>query len=811
MLLLLRDLRFAIRKFWRAPGLTLAAIVTLALGIGVNTAIFSLIDGAWMRPLDIADPSHLLVVQSVKQHAAADSDRETGSSYAEFEDLRQRVPAFSDVIAASGRGIVIEQGDDLKILMGRMVSENYFDFMGARAQLGRLPSQQEMLHAETPVMMLSYAAWKGVFAGNPAVVGTTVKMNHGFAHIIGVLPQGFHGTDRMIDPQAYFSHSGWVLWDPDEQKSPRTIREFNLYARLRPGATLDQARQQLSAAGLQLAAAYPESNNGRTFTAEWEPRTVEGGIKMLSAMLQTIALAVLLIACTNIANLLLALGDSRRHEIATRVALGASRAQLLRQLVTEYCLLATVSIAGAVFLAQRLIDSVPLLIPDLGFPLGIDLRIDHRVLAFTIAAGLLSVLLCGLIPAIRSSQVSPLEAARQRVAPTGRLRMPVRKILVVAQLSVSMAFMMATALLVRTLINMEAIDLGFNRAQNALLLNVGVNGSRPGQQSIYQALTDRMRALPGVRDASVARVVPFSLNGGGATQTVLAPGEVPSPTAGTPVWFNVVDDAYFRVIGIPLMRGRSFDSRDTAAGQRVAILNQTLAKKLFGSEDVAGRHIRLGNDKPVDVEIVGVARDSRYNRMNETPQPYLYLPFTQNPWGEVTIIVSTAGNPGALVNAARKAVRQVDPMSLILSTETLTDHVRLSTYLNRMIAGLTASLGLLALLLTAVGLYGVTAYSVSRRTREIGIRVAVGAQRSTIFVGVLRDGLKLALAGLVIGAGLAILAGRAMSSMLYGVSALDPLAFVAVSALLLAVSFGALAAPARRALRVDPIEALREE
>ena len=811
MLSILRDLRFALRKFLRTPGPILAAIVTLALGIGANTAIFSLVDGVWLRPLDIADPSHLLVIQSVKEHASADSERDTGSSFPEYQDLRQRVPAFSDVAATSGRGVVIDQGDGLKLLMARVVSENYFDFMGAHAQLGRLPSQQEMLHAETPVMVLGYAAWKSVFAGNPAVVGSTIKLNHGTAHIVGVLPQGSRGTDRMIDPQVYVSRSGWVTWDPDEANSPRTIREFDLYARLRPGATLDQAREQLRSAGLQFAAAWPESNHGRTFTVQWETETIERGIKVLSSLLLAIALAVLLIACTNIANLLLALNDARRHEIATRVALGASRAKLLRQLITEYCLLAAFGIAGAVFLAQRLIALIPALIPDIGYPIGFDFRIDLRVLAFTVAAGLLSVLLCGLIPAIRSSQVSPLEAARARVAPTGRLRMPMRKILVVTQLSVSMALMMATALLVRTLVHIESMDLGFNRAQNALLVEVAVSGQGPQRQAIYQALADRMRALPGVRDASVARVVPFPLNGGGATKVVLAPGETPSPTAGTQVWFNVVDNAYFHVIGVPIMRGRAFDSRDTAAGQQVAIINQTLAKKLFGTEDAVGQHMRLGNDKPVDVEIVGVAHDGRYNGVTETPQPYLFLPFTQNPWSEVIVIVSTAGNPGALVNAARKAIREVDPSTLIMSTETLTDHMRLATYPNRMAAWLTAALGALALLLTAVGLYGVTAYAVSRRTREIGIRVAVGALRGTIFLGVLRDGLKLALAGLVVGAGLAILLGRAMSSMLYGVSALDPLAFVAVSLLLLAVSFAALAAPARRALRINPIEALREE
>ncbi|HTW79759.1 MAG TPA: ABC transporter permease [Terracidiphilus sp.] len=812
MLLFLRDIRFGLRKFLHAPGLTLAAVVTLTLGIGANTAIFSLVDGVWLRPLQIADPSHLIVVQSVKEHATAESESgDTGSSFREFEDLRQRVPAFSDVAATSGRGVVIDQGDGLKLLMARVVSENYFDFMGAHAWLGRLPSRQEMLHAETPVMMLGYSAWKSVFAGNPAVVGSTVKVSHGFVHIVGVLAPGFRGTDRMIDPQVYVSRAGWVAWDPDAQNSPRTIRDFDLYARLRPGATLSQAREQLSAAGLQLAAAYPEANNGRTFSAQWESDSVDRQIKLLSTLLLGIALAVLLIACTNIVNLLLALGDARRHEISTRVALGASRAQLLRQLVTEYCLLAVVSIAGAVFLGNRLIALVPRLIPDIGFPIGFDLRIDIRVLSFTIAAGLLSVLLCGLLPAILSSHVSPLEAARARLAPTGRLKMPVRKIFVVTQLSVSMALLVATALLVRTLIHVEAMDLGFKRAQNALLVNIAVDRQGPQQQILYGELAARMKALPGVNDASVARVVPLPENGGGATQTVLAPGETPSPTAGTRVWFNIVDDAYFRVMGVSLMRGRTFDSRDTSAGQRVAILNQTLAKKLFGTEEAVGRHIRLGNDKPVDVEIVGVARDGRYSDVTETPQPFLYLPFTQNQWSEVIVIVTTAGNPAALVNAARRAVREVDSKTLIMSTEALTDHMQLATYSNRMAAWLTASLGLLALLLTAVGLYGVTAYSVTRRTREIGIRVAVGAQRSTIFMDVLRDGLKLALAGLVFGAALAVFLGRAMSSMLYQVSALDPLAFVTVSALLLAVSFIALAAPARRALRVDPIQALRDE
>lgn len=811
MLQFVRDIRFAFRKFMRAPGLSLAAVVTLALGIGANTAIFSLVDGIWLRPLQITDPSHLVAIQSLKMKAAADSERESGSSYAEFRDMRERVPAFSDVAAVSGRGVVVDRGDGLKLLVARVVSENYFDVMGARVALGRLPSQSEMLSAETPVMVLGYGAWKSVFAGDPTVVGATVKLSHGAARVVGVLAPGFRGTDRIIDPQVYVSQSGWTTWDPDERNTPRTIREFDLYARLRPGATLDQAREQLRTAGAQLATLYPEASAGRTFAAKWEPEAGDSRMKILSLLLLAVAGAVLLIACTNILNLMLALNDARRREIAMRAALGASRVQLLRQLLTEYCVLAAAGIGGAIVLAQQLIALVPALIPDIGYPLGFDFRIDWRVLTFTAVAGLVSVLFCGLVPGIASSKVSALEAARMRFTPGGRLKMPARKIFVVAQLAVSMALLMATGLLVRTLIHIETMDMGFNQAQNAVLLDVAVSQDGPRRLAEYQALADRVRALPGVRDASVARVVPFPDNGGGATKVVLAQGEVPSATVGTSVWFNLVDDAYFRTIGVPLMRGRAFGSQDGSDSTHVAIVNQTLAKKLFGSEDAVGRHFRIGRDHPVDTEIVGVARDGKYGDVTESQQPYLYLPLAQNSWSEVVVIGTTSGNPDALLPVARKAVREVDPNILVMSAQTLSDHMRFATYLNRMGAWLTAALGGLALLLTAVGLYGVTAYSVSRRTQEIGIRMALGARRATVFTSILRDGFKLDLVGLALGTGLAFLIGRTMSGVLYDVKGLDPIALTVSVALVILVSAVALAAPARRAMRLDPADALREE
>ncbi|MGA9427232.1 MAG: ADOP family duplicated permease, partial [Terracidiphilus sp.] len=768
-------------------------------------------DGVWLRPLQISDPAHLVAIQSLKAKADADSERDSGSSYAEFRDVRERAQAFSDVIAVSGRGVVVDRGDGLKLLLARVVSENYFEVLGARAALGRLPSQDEMLHAETPVMVLGYGAWKSVFAGDPAVVGSTVKLSHGVGHIMGVLAPGFRGTDRMLDPQVYVSQAGWVTWDPDERNTPRTIREFDLYARLRPGATLEQARGQLETAAAQLGTSYPQSNAGRTFTAQWEPEAGDPRIKTLSLLLLAVAGAVLLIACTNILNLMLALNDGRRREIAMRVALGASRAQMLRQLLTEYCVLAAAGIGGAILLAQRIIVLVPALMPDTGYPVGFDFRIDWRAMAFTAAAGLVSVLFCGLAAGLASSRVSALEATRTRFMPTGRLKMPARKIFVVAQLAMSMGLLMATGLLVRTLIHIESMDMGFNQAQNAVLLDVAVSQDGPRRAAEFQALADRLGSLPGVQDASVARVVPFPDNGGGASKVVLAPEEVATATAGTAVWFNLVDDAYFRTVGVPLMRGRTFDRQDQSGSARVAIVNQTLAKKLFGSDDVVGRHFRVGREEPVDTEVVGVAQDGKYGDVTESPQPYLYLPLDQNGWSEVMVIGTTSGNPDALLPAARRAVREVDPNILVMSAQTLSDHIRLHTYMNRIAAWLTASLGGLALLLTAVGLYGVTAYSVSRRTQEIGIRMALGARRTTVFSAVLREGLRLDLIGLALGAALAFLIGRAMSGVLYGVTEFDPIAFAGSVGLVVVVSVAALAAPARRAMRLDPADALREE
>lgn len=810
MIHLIQDIRFAFRRFRRVPGPFLAAVVTLALGIGANTAIFSLVDGFSLRPLQISDPAHLVWIESVKNHAAADADRDVTSSYAEFQDVREDVPAFADVAAVDRRGVALETGEGLQLLLAEVVSDNYFTFIGTQPELGRLPDENELHRIQAPVIVLSHATWKRVFGGNPGVIGQTFKVKGGSATVMAVMPAGFRGTERLIDPQVYVPRSSWAIWSPDERETARSFREFELYARLRPGASLDQAKAQLQGLGAELASQYPQANSGRSFHADWQAKA-DSGLAVIGMMVLGIAGCVLLIACANVASLLLAVNDSRRKEIAMRTALGASRWILLRQLITEFALLAAFGVAGALGLARGVVALVPALMPDVGFPLGFDFRIDVRVLAFAVAAGVVSVLVSGLLPALATTRTSPLEAIRSQTFQGGKLKMTTRKVFVVVEVAVSMALLMATGLLLRTLIHIETMNMGFNSSQNAVLMSIALDQHGPRLQAQTDALVTRMKALPGAKDASIARVVPFPDSLGGATKIVLLPGELPSETAGFPVWFNSLDEGYFRVMGVPMLRGRTFAGQDSATSQRVAILNQTLAKKVFGTEDVVGRHLRLGRQKPVDVEIVGVAYDGKYADVTETPQPYIYLPMTQDEQPEVTLIVTTKGDPRALLPAAGKVLREVRPDIVILTTQTLTDHMRLGTYMNRMEAWLSASLGALALLLTAVGLFGVTAYTVSRRTHEIGIRVALGALRGTVFTSVLKDGLKLALAGMALGTGLAVVLGRAMSSLLYGVKPLDPVTLLGVVSVVLATSVAALVAPARRALRINPVEALREE
>ena len=807
---LLQDIWFGLRKFRQSPGLVIAALVTLALGIGVNVAIFSLADSICMRPLDIADPSHLVAVESVKMKQVAAGDDRSGSSYTEYTDIRNQVPAFSGLAATSNRGLVLKTPSGLQLLLTRVVSDNYFQIIGVQPELGRVPTEQDARSAMSASIVLTHRTWLDFFGGDRNVIGRSVNVSGTSAVVEAVLPARFRGTDRFIEPQCYVQESSWIIWNPSERTPNRSAdRDFSLYGRLAVGATMEQARSQLKAVAGRLAIDYPQSSAGRDLTTEWS--SVDRRLQMLCALFLALAGAVLFIACANIANLLLALNDSRRREMAMRITLGATRSRLFRQLLTEYGVLAAIAVAAALSLAQWLVGMLPGLLPNTGFPIGPDLRIDHRVLAFTACITLFSALFCGVAPGMAVTRGSPLDAMRPPGSLAAKLKMPVRKLFIVFQVAVSMVLLVASGLLVRTLLGIENQDFGFDRTQNAVLFSIEVDQPMPRRLTALTDLTNRMKALPGVTGASVARVTPFALSGGGATRVVLSPGEVPSPTAGTPVAFNQVDESYLGLMGVRLLQGRGIDRRDTPESPRVVVVNLTLARKLFGESSALGRHIRIGRDRPIDLEIVGIAQNGKYNGVTETAQPYLYLPVTQDSWAEGTLIVTTRGDPNALLPVARKAIRELDPSILIMLGITLKDHMRIATFANIMEANITACLGSLALLLSAVGLFGVISYTVSRRTHEIGIRMALGASRRNVFRQVLVDGLKLVFIGSFAGMGLAVGVGWAMRSLLYGVKPADPLTLACAVALTLAIALAALIGPARRALRIEPLDALREE
>lgn len=807
MNLLMQDIWFAIRRFRRSPGLIIAAIVTLALGVGVNTAIFSIADAICLRPLQIADPSHLIAITSVKRTGTADAIDE--SSLPEYQDILRQVPAFSGVVASSRRGVLLRTPDGLQHLLTYFVSDNYFQVMGAEAELGRLPRPQEVRSEQTTTIILGHRAWVDFFGADSSVIGRTVNVNGTAATVVAVLPASFRGTERLIDPQCYVQASNWVASHPGYSSSDRLDREFSIFGRLAPSATMDQARLQLQTLSRQLAVEYPKANAGRDLVAQWN--STNPVLQKFAALFLLLALSVLLIACANIANLLLALNDSRKREMAMRIALGATRFRLLRQLATEFVILATIAIAGALGLARWIVAIAPNLMPNLGFPLGFDFRIDHRVLAFAACITVLSVLLCAVIPGLATTRSSPLIAMRPQESAGGELRIPARKLFIIAQVAVSMSLLVASGLLVRTLFRIETVDLGFNRAQNEILLSINVNQPALQRSLTFASLIDRMKALPGVTGASMARVVPFAGSGGGVTKFVFAPGEVASPTAGTSVLVNQVDEAYFRVMGIGILQGRAIGGLDTTGSERVVVINRALARRLFGDGPAVGQYIRIDRDKPIDVEIVGIAQDGKYNDVTESSQPYLYLPLTQDSRSDTTLIVTTVTDPAVLLPAARRAIHEMDSSIVITSGVTMKDQIRLATYFNRMEADAATGLGGLAMLLTAVGLFGVISFMVSRRTHEIGIRMALGADRGRVFRQVFNDGLKLVLIGVACGMGLAALLGQAMSSLLFGVNPFDPAAVAGAVAVMAAISCLALIGPARRALGIQPLDALREE
>ncbi|HET6853740.1 MAG TPA: ABC transporter permease [Pyrinomonadaceae bacterium] len=805
---ILQDLRYGVRMIAKAPGFTVLAMLALALGICANTTIFSLINGALLRPLTgVRDPERLVSVYT--------SDYSSGlygaSSYPDYIDFRDQSGVF-DGLAASDQTVLTATGEtEAERLRGAVVTANYFDVLGVNAQLGRT-----LQPSDDQAVVISDGLWQRRFNSDPAVVGQTLRLNTKPYTIVGVTDRTFQGLKLGLPPEFWLP----LTETSDIAKSDRGDREVELIGRLKPGVTVEQAQTQLTTVAARLAQAYPETNLG-TLARPKEPRPVtvlrqsrvepqaQVGIRRVLLLLFAVVGLVLLIACANVANLLLARASARRREIAVRLAVGASRGRLVQQLLTESLLLALLGGAAGLLATLWTASMIPGFFPE-NETKGLDLSLDWRVLVFTLGVTLITGMLFGLAPALQASRQNLVPSLKDE-SPHGQhlRRLGLRDALVISQLALSLVLLIGAALFVRSLQRAISFDPGF-AAQNLLIASMETRGASLNKQqgqAFYQETVERIGSLPGVKSVSLTRIAPIS--GGGQRRGIQLEGYQPQPNEDTELNTNVIGLNYFNTMGIPLVAGRDFTAQDREGSPLVVIVNEELARRYYGGNAV-GKRLRTGSDSPFR-EIIGVARTASYRNLREQPLPFIYIPLGQEYQSGMTLMVRTAGDPTALVGPLRNEMRALNKDVSVFSVQTMAQRIGAQLAADRMIAVLLSIFGGGALLLAAIGIYGVIGYSVAQRTHEIGIRIALGAEQRDILKLIVGPGMVLIAIGAGIGLGLAFLATRVLKSLLFGVSATDPLTFTVVVILLVAVALLACYVPARRATKVDPLEALRYE
>jgi predicted permease len=811
----LHDIRYAIRMLRKAPGATTVAIASLALGIAINTTVFGWVRGILLNPLPgVADPDRVVTIETI-----APSGTMIDSSFADYQTFRDQATLLSGAIAFKERPVGIGTDRSAERAWAMMVTGNYFDVLGVKPALGRFfeAAEQSDTPDAHPVAVLGYAMWQARFSGDPAVVGRTVFLNKQPYSIIGVAPDGFFGTitGLRFDLFVPLTMQASLTGASPGWRTNRRNRPLYLFARLKPGVTIEQAQTEITRIAATAAAELPDSNLGisaRLLPATRARRGAQHDLGPLLQILFAVGVIVLLIVCANVANLQFARATARGRELAVRLGLGASRGTIVRQLFTEGVVLGAVSCAFGVLASAWLIDSLRLLLPFSEYPLVLPAAIGGRELLFAVAASMIASLLFALAPALRSAAaggtVTAMNAGRQTEAPhTSR----VGAALVVGQVALTMAALAGAGLLLRSFDNARRADPGFN-ARNVLLAGLNLSTAGYNRADALQYL-DRVAAavqpLPGVRQVAFSEDVPLGFNGG-AWEDLSIDGYVPRPSESMKIYRNLVGPGYFDLMGIRLMAGRDFTDLDTRETAFVAIVNQTFARRYFGSAVAVGRRF-TGWGRPIT--IVGIVADSKYHALSEPAEPYLYMPLRQlfTASTGVALHVRTAGAPLALAPAVRDAMRDLDPAVPTDLVTTLAAYTSAAYYAQRLAASLLTVLGSMALILSAIGLYSLMAYGVARRRREIGVRIALGATGSSILGLVMGRGLALVAAGIVGGTVLALTAARALSSLLFGVGPMDAAALAGAIGLLTAIACLASYLPARAAARVDPIQALRAD
>jgi predicted permease len=832
---LAQDVRYGLRTLRRAPGYTAAAVLTLALGVGANSAIFSLVNASLLQRLPVREVDRLVFVQPGSAGSAF--------SYPEYAELRDHQTALDSLVAWGGIVASLNSDGQTDLVSGVIVTGNFFPMLGVGPAVGRLlgPNDDEAPGAH-PVAVISHGLWQRRFGGRPDIAGHEALLNGHRFTVVGVTPAGFTGGPPWVSRDLFVpmmmqavmrppraGYSGEM--DPDLLRN-RGNRWLMLLGRLKPGATAEQAQTALTPLFASLAQAAQPGRPPRPIVVA----PVAGGdpvqraqMVSVAALLLSVVGAVLLLACANVANLSLSRAAARGREIAIRLAIGASGGRLVRQLLTESVLVALagglLGLALAFWTVASLRASPP---PPGALPLAVDFAIDARVLAFTLAVSVVAGVLFGLAPALGAARTALVPALKEGMAGADRRwrRVDLRSALVVGQVALSLSLLVAAGLFLRSLHRIQAVHPGFD-AERLLSAPLQINllrYTRDQGREFYRRVTEDVEALPGVEAAGVARVAVLSGGGrvsslhiegrAGADDQFRSEGGGVTATGTDTVSTNVVDPGYLDTLGIALLAGRGFGDEDGEKTPVVAIVNQAFERVHFpeGSHrDVLHRRISLSGPRGPWLEVVGIVRDSKYRMLTEPSTPIAYVPLAQNHETGMVLYVRTSGDPAGLVAAVRGAVQSLEPNLPLPDVRPLTDSIGGSLYAARMGALLLGVFGGLALVLSAIGVYGVMAFSVSRRTREIGVRMALGAHRSTVLRLVLLDGMRLVLAGTVLGLAGALGAGRWLQSFLYGVSGLDAVTFASVPVILGAVALVACLVPARRAAKVDPLVALRSE
>ena len=817
-----QDIRYGCRMLAANPGFTLVAVISLALGIGANTAAFSWADALLLRPLTVARPGEVVTVGSTM---SVEGFSRVGASYREYIDIRDRSTSFDGLVAYTDMtsGLAATREAVPKLTLGLIVTGNFFSVMGVEPELGRnFRPEEDEVPGRDAVVILSHSLWQQHFGSDPSVLGRRVQLSGTEFTVVGVAPETFTGMNQFVRSDFYVPLMMWPRLASDPKARPledRSIRSLTLKGRLKSDVSLARAQTELSVIGKDLERAYPETNRNRGMVVQTElQRRIAQSPPdaTLIAMLTTLAAAVLFVACANVAGLLTSRAPARAREMAMRVAVGAKRGRLITQLLTESLLIA---LAGGVlglavgYGGIRLFQLVQ--IPT-DLPIALTFQLDRRALLFSLGVAVLSAILFGLAPAIQTSRTDLAMVLKTGEAMVGRRRRWGRSLLVGGQVAVAVVLLVLATFMYRGFQEQMTSGPGY-RTDHLLMMSFDpslVRYSDDETRRFFLRLAEEARTVPGVKSVALASSVPMATDALNASNVIPEGHQLPVGRENLTLFSALVDENYFDTMGIPIVRGRGFREEDSVDAPRVAVVNEQYVQHYSPNHDPIGKRFQLSErDELTWIEIVGVAKTTKYLWLGEPPTEFVYLPYRQNPRSQMVLLTESAGDPASLVAPIRSVVQGLDRTQPIFNVRTMEDFYQMRTItIFNVIIGIVGAMGLMGLGLAIVGLYGLVAYATSRRTREIGIRMAIGAGRTSVLRMVLRQGLVLAVVGLVVG----LLAGVAAERVLQaafpgGEEGISVMAHVLVAPIVLIATFLAAYLPARRAARLDPMKALRYE